>query len=631
MMRYLQANAIAVPTAHHHTHDLALVVLSVVIAIFASYTALDLANSVTVARGKARAAWLLGGSMAMGVGIWSMHFVAMLAFSLPGVPIAYDIYLLILSILVAVVASAIALSIVSRGRVTVAAYIFGSLAMGIAIAGMHYIGIASMRMAARWEWNYLLVVTSIVIAITASFAALQIAFRLRSDLSRRGFWFRGLGGIVMGLAISGMHYTAMAAMTFFPNGSMAFEAEQLLATSGLAVAVIGTTLLILGIALTGSLVGRAMVRRETMAQQMRGLLERLQLALDATKMGTWSWDLRSGKISWDETNELLFGIPPQSFGGSYEAFQTLLHPDDRDRVRDAVSLALENRSDFESEYRVIWPNQSTHWILFHGRPFYDEQGKALRVLGTSLDITERKQIEEAVRGALQARNEFISVASHELKTPITSIRMQIQVMDRAFKKDGPGAIEPKQLAHMFELSTRQLDRLTRLVEDMLDISRISTGRLSMEMAEHDMSQLIADIAERFESDCAAAGCELRCRIEPTLTGYFDSFRFEQVVTNLLSNAVKYGAGKPIEVQLRMKTPERVVFQVRDFGMGISKEAQARIFNRFERAVSGTGISGLGLGLYIVKNIVDAHGGSVQVESEPGQGALFTVELPIGRK
>lgn len=163
--------------AHHH-HNTALVILSIVIAMFASYTALDLASSISLAKGKVRWLWLGAGSLAMGIGIWSMHFIGMLAMSMPGIPIAYDVPLLILSIVVAVFASALTLFLVSRNNTTVSTYIAGSLAMGAAISGMHYIGIWSMRMPAMIVWTYSYVLASIVIAIVASYVALLLAFKL---------------------------------------------------------------------------------------------------------------------------------------------------------------------------------------------------------------------------------------------------------------------------------------------------------------------------------------------------------------------------------------------------------------------------------------------------------------------
>lgn len=246
----------------HGAYDPVLVAVSVLIAIFASFTALDLANSVAVARGRVRAAWLAGGALAMGAGIWSMHFVGMLAFRLPGVPIAYPVPLLVLSVVVAIIASLIALLVVSRSTVGPPALAVAGLAMGGAICGMHYIGIWSMRIAAKVDWDGALVLASIVIAAVASIAALWLTFRFRSKSARRVFLHRVAGGVVMGIAISGMHYTAMLAMTFPPLALPTLVREEdVVATDGLAVAVTLATLLLLGIALAGSSIDRVLTRR----------------------------------------------------------------------------------------------------------------------------------------------------------------------------------------------------------------------------------------------------------------------------------------------------------------------------------------------------------------------------------
>ena len=187
--------------------------LSVLIASAASYTALASAGRVTAARGRQRLAWLAGGSLAMGVGIWSMHFVGMLALHLP-VPIAYQFARVVLSVLVAVAASTLALTVVGRPRVSFSALAVGALCMGPAIAGMHYIGMAALKVPATLHWDYRLVVASVAVAIGASFVGLALAYRLRSDDGMGGMVRRAGSAAVMGLAIAGMHYTGMAAAHF---------------------------------------------------------------------------------------------------------------------------------------------------------------------------------------------------------------------------------------------------------------------------------------------------------------------------------------------------------------------------------------------------------------------------------
>lgn len=597
----------------HHHHDHLLTILSVFIAIFASYTALDLANSVSVAKGRSRIAWMLGGSMAMGVGIWSMHFIAMLAFSLPGVPIAYDVLELILSVVVAIFASFITLFIVSRGNNSTAAYVVGSLTMGAAIAGMHYIGIASMRMSAGIHWNVPLVGLSLVIAVVASFGALWLAFRFRDDLTYRGFWLRGAGGVVMGIAISGMHFTAMAAMHIYPSEHVTLQSDQLLATSGLAVAVIAATLLILGIALTGSIVDRALSKRVAMTKQVTMILESITDAFFSVDRG-WRFTYVN-KVAQDTLRQLR-GAPlePLLGGEIWREFPRLLGTRFETEFRRAMTTG--NPSSFEEVF-------SPSGLWFEIRAYPSPEGLSVYFR----DVSERKLAEQELQRAVKTRDEFLSIASHELKTPITSIKLQAQLMKRGIEKKDPAAFAPERVAKLVEQFDRQTERITRLVEDMLDISRITAGRLTVNNEDTDLCQLTREMAERFRPIFQASGCELTLECVGEVRGQWDHFRLEQVVSNLLTNAVKYAPGQPVAVTV---FPEGAfgVLRVRDRGKGISPEDRERIFQKFERAVSRNDSSGLGLGLYIARTIVELHGGRIEVESEEGRGATFTVRLPL---
>jgi NO-binding membrane sensor protein with MHYT domain len=249
------------------SHDPLFVALSLIIASLASYAALDLAGRVRSAEGSTRYGWLAGGATVMGLGIWSMHFVAMLAFRLP-IPIAYDLPRMLLSVAVAIGASLLALFVVSRSVLRPVALVLGGAFMGIAIAGMHYIGMASMRVAAAQTYRPAIVTLSIVIAIVASLAALGLAFSFRSDLSARGRSLKAMSAIVMGIAIAGMHYTAMAAVGFVPNHSAAPADDYLLATNTLGAAVVVGTLAILALALVGAVIDRNIQSRGAFTRQL---------------------------------------------------------------------------------------------------------------------------------------------------------------------------------------------------------------------------------------------------------------------------------------------------------------------------------------------------------------------------
>lgn len=260
-----------------------LVALSIFVAIFASYVALNLAHSVTAAKGRAQAAWLACGALAMGFGIWSMHFVGMLAFEMPGMAMAYDVPLMLLSVVIAVVASALALYIVSRPIVQLGSVVSGGVAMAAAIAGMHYTGMYSMRMEASIKWNIYLVVLSVIIALVASFGALLISIRLRNKSDR--FFQLVIAATIMGFAIAGMHYTGMIAATFVHGeGATLIEDHNLIVTSGLAVAVILATLMILGLALAGSVAHRIWRARQLRADEVLNRSEeRYRSLIEAVK------------------------------------------------------------------------------------------------------------------------------------------------------------------------------------------------------------------------------------------------------------------------------------------------------------------------------------------------------------
>ena len=229
--------------------------------------------------------------------------------------------------------------------------------------------------------------------------------------------------------------------------------------------------------------------------------------------------------------------------------------------------------------------------------------------------------------AIRVRDEFLSVASHELYTPMTSLTLSLQTMLQAASSGR--SLTSQATSKLLELAARQGQRLTRLIGNLLDVSRIEMGRLPLEVARMELGALVRDVVERFEPDLARSRCSVSIRGDAPVSGMWDRSRIDQVVTNLLSNAMKFGAGKPIDIILREEAGVARLI-VKDFGIGVDRTRQPLIFDRFERAVSSRHYGGLGLGLYISRRIVEAHGGSIRVESQPGSGSTFTVELPSAR-
>ncbi|NOK18609.1 GAF domain-containing protein [Corallococcus carmarthensis] len=236
---------------------------------------------------------------------------------------------------------------------------------------------------------------------------------------------------------------------------------------------------------------------------------------------------------------------------------------------------------------------------------------------------ENARLFHDAQSAVRLRDEFLSVASHELKTPLTSLILQHNLIGRALETAGaPGPVTGK-----LHTAQRQVLRLTALVDNLLDVSRLSLGKLSLERAEVDLVQLTRDAVERLEDVFIQARCPLKVELPRTLTGQWDALRLDQVLVNLLTNAAKYGAGQPVSVRAGVDALDEVWLEVRDEGIGIEADALPRLFGRFERAVSERHYGGMGLGLYISRQIVEALGGRIDVDSQPGQGATFTLRLP----
>jgi signal transduction histidine kinase len=254
---------------------------------------------------------------------------------------------------------------------------------------------------------------------------------------------------------------------------------------------------------------------------------------------------------------------------------------------------------------------------------------ATRVRALLSAVRERRRAEEQgqklareqaaraeAEAGVKARDRFLSIASHELRTPLNPLHINVQLLLRAARTGALREGLSGKLLGVVESCDRQLKQFGQLIDNLLDISRIAAGRLDLRIEEVDLAAVTREVVGRFGPELAQAGCPLALRADAQVVGRWDRLRLEQVVTNLLANAVKYGKGKPIEVEVRAGA-EAAHLIVRDQGIGIAPEDQGRIFERFERAVSGYEYGGLGMGLYIVRQILDALGGSVRVASAPG--------------
>ncbi|MGE0172471.1 MAG: MHYT domain-containing protein [Oligoflexales bacterium] len=417
--------------------DLFLVVLSVLVAIFASYTALNLAQTVNHAKGRAKTLWLSCGALAMGVGIWSMHFIGMLAFEMPGMMMGYDIPLMALSVVVAIGSSALAMYIISRRSVPPASVVAGGIAMAAAISGMHYIGMYSMRMDAIIKWNLFLVVLSVLIALIASFSALLILIRLRDKVKH--FWELLIASSLMGFAISGMHYTGMLAATFVHTTKAGIATGNLLVSDELAVTVVSTTLFILALALASSISQKILTTRfKKFDENLTKSEERFRLLVEAVKEYSIVMLDPNGRITtWNSGAERITGYTDREvLGQNVSIF--FADEQNRDQIARRQMQTAKEIGHFEGEILQLRKDGSKYWASVVVAPLYDKERNLTGFSKVTRDITEvkeaerqMKQLNEDLEHRVKKRTRALEKRETQLRTITNAVPVIIAQLNKS--------------------------------------------------------------------------------------------------------------------------------------------------------------------------------------------------------
>lgn len=306
----------------------------------------------------------------------------------------------------------------------------------------------------------------------------------------------------------------------------------------------------------------------------------------------------------------------------------LFFPEDVPYVENVILPTTLSEGKWVGDFRFRHVKTGEErWVHYNSFVTHDEKtGEVTGFATVSRDLTEMKQKERKLEEALIARDQFLSIASHELKTPLTSLKLQAQLTLRSLQLGKEIPVE-RQMT-MANQTSDMVGRLTRLIDDMLDVSRIRTGKLKLDKSKQELGDIVREVVLRMSLLFEAAGLNLPS-VEATakLYGEWDRFRLEQVIGNLLTNAIRYGQGRSIEIKLN-RNKDKGLLSVTDHGYGIAEKDLKRIFGRFERAINSSEVSGLGLGLFISKEIVETQHGTIWVESEIGKGSTFFVELPL---
>jgi two-component system CheB/CheR fusion protein len=351
---------------------------------------------------------------------------------------------------------------------------------------------------------------------------------------------------------------------------------------------------------------------------------RYSMASKAAREVIWDWNLVTNEVHWNEALVSQFGYEEEYRNTNAQWWIDHVHPEDRSRITDSIHHCIEMAKPYwKDEYRFLKENGEYAMVMDQGYIQMDDK-KAIRMIGTMYDVTEQNRYLVEMKEAVRARDEFLSIASHELKTPLTSMILQMQMLQRKIDR---GTGDLPQVVDANKLLLKQCRLLTSLIDDMLDVSRIANGKMNFNFHKESLKSMVMTSLDSFSINIEEKNIKINVDIEDDVLVLADPFRLEQVVSNLLSNAIKYGQGQPIKISIGSENSCGVI-KVEDSGLGISSENIEKIFNLFERAISSVNISGLGLGLYISKQIVSAHGGDIHVESELGKGSIFKVLIPM---
>jgi len=592
-----------------------LVLLSVVVAIFTSTVALQMVDLAARGADWLRVATIATGSVALGCGVWAMHFIGMLAFNLC-VPMSYDPLITAISMLPSLAASAVALALIARPQMSRDTLLIGGVLVGGGIGAMHYVGMAAMRMQPSLSYDPAIFGLSIIVAVVLAVLALWIRRRQLGLLP---------SGAVMGLAIAGMHYTGMAAARFWGDPATQqpdFHPDTFLLAMGITVTTVFIALLVAVI--------NALLRYRAMVIELTASESRMS-ALTATAVdGIISISAEGSVLHVNATAEKLFGwtaaemignnvnmLMPEPYRSEHDGYLDHYLRTGEERIIGSAREVMARRKDGST-----FPIRLAvgHARLPEGNMF----------VGYITDITERRLLEQDLRDAKNraeqaaaARTAFLANMSHEIRTPMNSILGFAEVL----LNSKPTAEQ----AHALGIMRNSARSLLRLLNEILDSAKLDRGAMELLHLPFDLRALCEEVVATMTTIADKKGLHLALDYDEDLPIRFlgDEFRVRQVLGNLLGNAVKFTHEGGVTLKVAADGG-KVHITLSDTGIGIAPDRLDRIFDPFTQAEASLSrrYGGTGLGTTISKQLVELMQGRIWVESELGKGSCFHVLLPL---
>ncbi|SDJ98077.1 MHYT domain-containing protein [Billgrantia gudaonensis] len=605
-------------------YDLWLVTLSLVIAIGASYMAMTLAGAARRSRAPfMERLHLVSGSASLGLGIWSMHFIGMLAFQIP-THVHYHLGITALSAVPSLIASWVTLSLLSRHDLTLPKLVVGGLAVGTGIGAMHYLGMAAMEIGPALRYDPVLFVVSIVVAVVLGTLALWVSFGLRHQRGLRGYKQRLTAGAIMGLAIAGMHYTAMEAARFIGTPAPDFmPGSQRHTVLSLTIACITIAFSLLAASVN------AIARYRNLLKHSQEIASELQTTADAAVDGIIKISERGTVLSFNESAERILGYSAQEvIGHNVNMLMPNPHRDAHDRYLENY-LRTGERKIIGTGRRVMALRKDGQQIpvrLAIGEARID--GRSTFV-GFLTDVSERvrmendlRQAKEAAEQAAEAKSSFLANMSHEIRTPMNSI---IGFTDLVLNTP----LEPSQAKHL-GIVKNSARSLLALLNDILDTAKLDGGHTELEEKDFSLHSVCEQVIATQSLNAQRKGLYLK--LDYQAPEYFrgDPLRIQQVVLNLVSNAVKFTESGGVTVRVGQPETGGVTLEVVDTGIGIPAERIGTIFEPFVQADASMTrrFGGTGLGTTIARQLTELMGGRITVVSSPGEGTCFHLSLPL---